>query len=109
MIKRIFFSFSLILLFCSFVFAKDWNPIDRVLYKGTTDNPINFSWGAVDGKKLVMIRYIYNTNNSDSVVYNVYDGDNLKLSNLFKQKFVILKQKPFSVLLLFVTISISSK
>ena len=85
MFKRIFFSFSLVVLLCSFVYADDWRAIDRVLYNGTTDSPISISWDAVDGKKLVMIRFIYNTNNSNNVTYNVFDGNDLKLSKTIDQ------------------------
>ena len=85
MFRRIFFSFSLIALLYSFVYADDWEVIDRVLYKGTTDKPINLAWDAVDNKLLIMIRFTYNNTNSNSVVYNVYDGDELKFSKIINQ------------------------
>ncbi len=85
MFKRIFFSFSLIALFCSFVYADEWVAIDRVLYDGTTDSPIPISWDAVDGKKLVMIRFTYNASNLNNVIYNIFDGNDLKLTKTVDQ------------------------
>ena len=77
-----------LILFCfmfSLAGADEWKAYDNVLYKGTTDKNITVEWGAIDNRKLVMIRYKYNTTNSNAVVYNIYDGNDLKLTKTIDQ------------------------
>jgi len=82
MFKRILIFFCLMVSLAS---ANDWEPIDRVLYNGTTDNSIKIGWDSVDGKYLVMAHFTSDLSSSSYVEYNVYDGDDLKFTKVIDQ------------------------
>lgn len=94
MLKKIFiFYLYLIFSLVNLVNADNWTPIDRVLYKGTTDIPFTVGWSSVDGKYLVMVHFSSDSFSSSNVEYSVFDGDELKFTKVIDQTMNLDKER----------------